>query len=146
MFHYNTYCNMKKIVSLSLTVLFFLATIPACKKGGGGNNNCSETALQVNTTPANGSNERGLVGPDFPLQVNITAGLPTAGVTIEVSAGPETGGTSFFTQKLLDVKTAISNFSITNTPPTTICKVNITVTSKSCASNKWTGSYTYSKK
>jgi hypothetical protein len=138
---------MKKIVSLSLTVFFFLVTISACKKGGGGgNNNCSETALQVNTTPANGSTEPAAPGPNFPLQVNITAGLPAAGVTIEVTAGAESGGTPFFTQTLPDVKTAISNFSITSTPSATPSIVRITVTSKSCASNKWTGSYRYSKK
>jgi hypothetical protein len=137
---------MKKIVLLSLTVLFFLATLPSCSKGGGGNGGCSEGTMTITTSPAIGSNDRGLVGPNFPLQVNISANLPAAGVTIEVSAGPETGGTPFFTQSLPDVKTAISNFSITNTPSTTVCKVNITVTSKSCASNKWTGSYTYSKK
>lgn len=142
-----TFCNMKKIVLLSLTTLFFLAIMPACKKGGGGgNNNCSETALQVNTTPANNSTEPAAPGPNFPLQVNITAGLPAAGVTIEVTAGPEAGGANFFTQTLPDVKTAISNFSITNTPSTTPSIVRITITSKSCASNKWTGSYRYSKK
>lgn len=135
---------MKKIVSLSLAALFFLAIIPACKKGGGGG--CSETALQVNTTPAINSTEPAAPGPNFPLQINITAGLPAAGVTIEVTAGPDAGGTPFFTQTLPDVKTAISNISITNTPSTTVCKVTITVTSKSCASNKWTGSYRYSKK
>jgi hypothetical protein len=138
---------MKKIVLLSLTTLFFLAIMPACKKGGGGgNNNCSETALQVNTTPANNSTEPAAPGPNFPLQVNITAGLPAAGVTIEVTAGPEAGGAPFFTQTLPDVKAAISNFSITNTPSTTPSIVKITITSKSCASNKWTGSYRYSKK
>lgn len=137
---------MKKIVSLSLFVLFFLSMLSSCSKGGGGNDNCSETAMQVTTTPGNGTTEPPAPGPNFPLQVNITASLPNAGVTIEVSAAPEAGGTAFFTQTLTDVKTAISNFSITNTPPTTVCKVNITITSKSCASNKWTGSYRYSKK
>ena len=136
---------MKKIVSLSLAALFFLATIPACKKGGGGGG-CSETALQVNTTPAINTTEPAAPGPNFPLQVNVTAGLPAAGVTIEVVAAPDAGGTPFFTQTLPDVKTAISNLTITNTPSTTVCKVTITVTSKSCASNKWTGSYRYSKK
>ena len=137
---------MKKIVLLSLTALLFLATIPACKKGGGGNNGCSETALQVNTTPAINTTEPAAPGPNFPLQVNITAGLPAAGVTIEVTAGAEAGGAPFFTQTLPDVKTAISNFNITNTPSATPSIVKITITSKSCSSNKWTGSYRYSRK
>lgn len=136
---------MKKIALLNLAILFLLATVPACSKGGGGNN-CSETALQVSTTPANNSNEPAAPGPDFPLQVNITAGLPAAGVTIEVTAGAEAGGTPFYADKLDNVKTAISNFTITKTPPATACIVKITVTSKSCASNKWTGSYRYSRK
>lgn len=138
---------MKKIVLLSLTTLFFLATISSCKKGGGGGNgNCNETAMTVTTTPANGSTEPAGPGPNFPLQVNITASLPSAGVTIEVSAAPEAGGAAFFTQTLPEVKTAISNFSIANTPSTTPSIVKITITSKSCASNKWTGSYRYSRK
>lgn len=137
---------MKKIVSLSLSVLFFLSMLSSCGKGGGGNDNCSETAMVVTTDPANGSNLPAAPGPSFPLQVNISASLPNAGVTIEVTAGPEAGGASFFTQTLPDVKTAISNFAITNTPSTTPCIVKITITSKSCASNKWTGSYRYSRK
>lgn len=138
---------MKKIVLLSLTTLFSLSILSSCSKGGGGGNgNCNETAMTVTTSPANGSTEPAGPGPNFPLQINITASLPTAGVTIEVSAAPEAGGAAFFTQTLPDVKSAISNFSIANTPATTACKVNITITSKSCASNKWTGSYRYSRK
>lgn len=139
---------MKKIVIVSLTVLFFWAMMPACKKsgGGGGNNNCTETALQVNTSPAINTIDPPAPGPDFPLQINITAGLPAAGVTIEVTAGPEAGGANFYTQTLPDVKSAITNLTITNTPSGTPSIVKITITSKSCATNKWTGSYRYSKK
>lgn len=138
---------MKKIVLFSLIALFALAIVPSCgKKGGDDNGSCSETALQVTTTPANGSTEPAAPGPNFPLQINITAGLPTGGVTIEVTAGAEAGGAPFFTQTLSDVKTAVSNLSITNTPSTTPSIVKITITSKSCASNKWSGSYRYSKK
>jgi hypothetical protein len=137
---------MKKIVLFSLFILFALAIVPSCGKKGGSDGSCSETALQVTTTPANGSTEPAAPGPNFPLQINITAGLPTGGVTIEVSAGAEAGGSPFFTQTLPDVKTAVSNVSITGTPSTTPSIVKITITSKSCASNKWTGSYRYSKK
>jgi hypothetical protein len=138
---------MKKIVLFSLIILFALAIVPSCGKGGGSDNgSCSETALAATTTPANGSTEPAAPGPDFPLQINITAGLPTAGVTIEITAGAEAGGTPFFTKTLTDVKTAISSVTITSTPATTPSIVKITITSKSCASNKWTGSYRYSKK
>ncbi|WP_315818840.1 hypothetical protein [Paraflavitalea speifideaquila] len=65
------------------------------RQKGGGNDNCSESALQVSTTPANGSTEPAGPGPNFPLQVNITANLPTDGVTIEITAGAESGGTPF---------------------------------------------------
>lgn len=135
---------MKKIVLLSLTLLT-LAAVSSCSKGGG-NGSCSEAAMQVTTTPAVNTTEPAAPGPNFPLQVNITAGLPAAGVTIEITAGAESGGAPFFTQTLPDVKTAVSNFSITNTPSATPSLVKITITSKSCASNKWTGSYRYSKK
>jgi len=137
---------MKKIVLFSLAVLFAFIITPSCGKGGSDNGSCSETALQVTTTPANGSTEPAAPGPNFPLQINITAGLPTGGVTIEVTAGAEAGGAPFFSQTLSDVKTAVSNLSITGTPSTTPSIVKITITSKSCASNKWTGSYRYSKK
>ena len=139
---------MKKIVLFSLVVLIALAiVVPSCgKKGGDDNGACSETALQVTTTPANSSTEPAAPGPNFPLQINITAGLPTAGVTIEVTAGAEAGGAPFFSQTLNDVKTAVSSLSITGTPSTTPSIVKITITSKSCATNKWSGSYRYSKK
>jgi hypothetical protein len=139
---------MKKIVLFSLAVLFALALVPSCGKGGGGGGTtpCSETGLQVTTTPATGSVEPAGVGPDFPLTINITAGLPTAGVTIEVTAAPEAGGANFFTKTVTDVKVAQTSMTITGTPAATASLVKITVTSKSCATNKWTGSYRYSRK
>jgi hypothetical protein len=138
---------MKKIVLFSLAVLLAFIIVPACGKGGGGGSEpCSETGIQVTTTPANGTTEPAAPGPDFPLTLNITAGLPTAGVTIEISVGPEAGGTPFFTKTLTDVKTASSSVTITGTPSATPSLVKITVTSKSCNTNKWTGSYRYSRK
>ncbi|MDF2190892.1 hypothetical protein [Paraflavitalea sp. CAU 1676] len=137
---------MKKIVFLNLIALSVILVSPSCGGKGGDPKPCSETALQVTTTPANGTTEPAAPGPNFPLQVNITANLPSAGVSIEVKAEPDAGGSAFFTQTLPDVKTNISNFTITNTPSGAVSKVTITVTSKSCASNKWTGGYRYSKK
>ena len=135
---------MKKLSLYGLAILFILATMPNCKKGGGGGG-CSETALAVSTTPANNSTEPPAPGPDFPLQINITAGLPAAGVTIEIKAHPESSTTNFFTSNTSSTNSS-NTFNITGTPTATSAKVDITITSKSCASNKWTGSYRYSRK
>jgi hypothetical protein len=138
---------MKKPILLSLIVAAVLmGTLPSCgKKGGGG---CSEATITVTTLPAVGTNEPPAPGPDFPLTVNITAGLPSAGVTIEIKARPETpaNASPFFTKTENNVTAATNNFTILNTPVTTTCVVDITVTSKSCNTNKWTGSYRYSRK
>ncbi|WP_276479636.1 hypothetical protein [Paraflavitalea pollutisoli] len=138
---------MKKIVVFGLLALSIIAITPAC--GGKGKDDpkpCSETAMIVSTDPANGSTQAPGIGPNFTLTVNITANLPSAGVEIKVTAAPEAGGAAFYTQTLSDVKTNVSTFTITNTPATTASKVDITVTSKGCNTNKWTGSYRYSKK
>jgi hypothetical protein len=138
---------MKKPILLSLIVVSVMAVMSSCGgKGGGGG--CSETAITVSTTPAVGTNEPPAPGPDFPLTVNISAGLPSAGVTIEIKARPETpaNASPFFTKTENNVTSATNNFTITNTPAGTTCVVDITVTSKSCNTNKWTGSYRYSRK
>jgi hypothetical protein len=137
---------MKKPILLGLTVVFMLAALPACKKKG--SSGCSEPAIQVTTTPATGTSEAPAPGPDFPLTVNVTSGLPSAGVIIEVKARPETpaGSAPFFTQTSSNVNSASTSYTITNTPSATTCVVEITVTSKSCNTNKWTGSYRYSRK
>lgn len=137
---------MKKFAQYCLLALSILTLAASCGGKGGNDKPCSEAAMSVSTDPAIGSTATPAPGPNFPLQVNISANLPAAGVTIQVTATPEAGGNAFFTQTLNDVKTAVSNFSITNTPVSTTCKVDITITSKSCSNNKWTGSYRYSRK
>jgi hypothetical protein len=137
--------NMKKLIIPVVAAAFMLLTMQNCSKGGGGS--CSEPAMTVVTTPANGSVEPPGVGPNFDVQVNITANKPSAGVTIEVKAHPDGSSTNFFTTNPPVSSTNANNtITITGTPPTVACVVEIIVTSKSCASNKVTLSYKYSKK
>jgi len=74
--------------------------------------------------------------------------VPAVGVSIVVNARPETpaGAPIFFTQTHATVTNTTDNFTITGTPTGVICVVDITITSKNCSTNKWTGSYRYSKK
>jgi hypothetical protein len=133
---------MKKLF-LPLVAAAFVLLLQSCGKGGGGG--CSEPTMTVVTVPANGTVEPPAPGPDFPLQVNITANKPSAGVTIEVKAHPEGNSTNFFTSTISSTN-ANNNFTITGTPAATTCVVDIVVTSKSCATNKVTLSYKYSRK
>lgn len=135
---------MRSILSL---LLIILAGVASCKKSSG--SGCGEATIQVNTTPTtvNSHVEPPSPGPDFPLNITISSGMPAAGVTIEIAAKPETpaGAAAFF--NVSQSSTSASNdFSITGTPSSVSCIVTITVTSKSCNSNKWTGYYRYSKK
>ncbi len=136
---------MKKIVSFTIIVLMLVIGSQACKKSGGGGGECSEPALAVTTTPASNTTEPPAAGTSFPVMVNITGNLPAAGATIDIKARPENSNTAFYTESKL-ATAAISNFTITNTPLGTPAIVEITITSKSCATNKWTGSFRYSRK
>ena len=111
-------------------------TFSYCGKGGG-------------TTPADpcktGSTEAIAPGPTFPLRVSVSSTMPASGVTIEVKAHPEGSTTNFFSDSK-STTTKDNDFTITSTPSTVICVVDIVVTSRTCTTNKWTGSYRYSKK
>jgi hypothetical protein len=135
---------MKKLTLIVVAAALVFVTMQSCGKGGGGG--CSEPAMTVVTVPANGTVEPPGPGPDFPLQVNITANKPSAGVTIEVKAHPEGSSANFYTSGAVSSTNANNNFNITGTPQTVICQVDIVVTSKSCATNKVTLSYKYSRK
>ena len=132
---------MKKLLSLTLCVIFIIGVMPYCKK----KKTCSETPMQVTTTPAIGSTEAPAPGPDFPLRVTISANMPAAGVTISVKARPDAGGNFFFTESRSSTS-ANNDFTIKNTPVTTVGLVEITVTSNGCSSNAFTGTYRYSRK
>lgn len=129
---------------LSTCLIFLLGTI-ACQKGTGGGN-ANEESLVIQTVPiANGHVEAAAPGPDFPLRVTVTSAMPASGVKIEVTAKPDGGTVAFFTQSKTST-TATTDFTITGTPTSVTCIVEITVSSVSSSSNKWTGNYKYSRK
>ncbi|MFT3937157.1 MAG: hypothetical protein QM726_26330 [Chitinophagaceae bacterium] len=132
---------MKKLVlALSMIALVFTGFL-SCKKS----KTDSEPYLTVETTPANKSNNLNILGPDFPLKVEITSVMPAKGVKIVVNAMQDGGTTAFFSAT--SNSTAPQNdYTITNTPSGVTCVVTITVTSLSQSSNTWSGSYRYSKK
>jgi len=132
---------MKKIAFAFILAALVVALLPSCKKSGTDN----EAGLVVETTPANKSNNLNILGPDFPLKVEITSAIPASGVKIEITASPETASTPFFTASG-NTSAPQNNYIITNTPNGVTCVVNITVTSLSKASNVWKGTYRYSKK
>jgi hypothetical protein len=79
--------------------------------------------------------------------VTVTDGMPAAGVSIAVTARKDsTNSTPFFTETRANVTMTTSNFTITNTPTGVSCIVETVVTSKSCNTNQWKGSYRYSGK
>ena len=145
--YFRTYIftTMKKTILLGWTVLMILfAVSPACKKNKNGDG-CGESAIKVTTTPAVGTVDPPAPGTSFPLIVNITDGMPSSGVSIEVKARKdESNSTPFFTQTRDGMSS--NSFTITDTPPGVTCIVEITVTSKSCNTNKWSGSYRFSGK
>ena len=134
---------MKQAISIALIVI--CAGILSCGKGSG--DDCTETGLEFTTTPALSSVEPAGVGPDFPLTVTITQPVPPQGVTIVITARPEnpSSSTPFFTETK-SVTGSVNNFTITNTPQNVQSIVEITATSNSCNTNKFSGSYRYSRK
>lgn len=137
---------MKKTFYIWSAVLLLMLSMPYCKKKKPAPDACTtEATLSVTTNPASGSTQAPAPGPTFPLKVTINSTIPASGVTIDVKAKQEGGTTNFYSEtKTSTVKD--TDFTITNTPNTVTCVVEITVTSKTCATNKWTGSYRYSKK
>jgi len=132
---------MKKFfLAFSMIAIVFTGFL-SCKKS----KTDSEPMLTVETTPANKSNNLNILGPDFPLKVEITSAIPAKGVKIVINAVPEGSSTAFFSAT--SNSTAQQNdYTITNTPSGVTCVVTITVTSLTQASNTWTGTYRYSKK
>lgn len=136
-----------------LLSLFFISSIlvsSGCKKsgggGGGGGGGTTEANLAVTTNPANGSVQAASNGP-FDLVVTVTSTMPPSGVKVEINARKDDGTNPapFFTSTN-NSTTAANNYSITGTPATTQCIVDIKVTSLTKPTNIWTGSYRYSRK
>lgn len=138
---------MRKLSIVLLMSALALIAMPACKKNKGGGGGTNEVNLSVETTPGTGTTEAPAPGPDFPLKVEIKSTMPPSGVKIEVSAKQD-GSTAapFFSTSSNTTSASNNNFSITGTPKTVICVVDVKVTSLSKPTNIWTGSYKYSKK
>lgn len=133
---------MKKIIFVLLLAAFAINFFPSCKK----NKDDNEAGLAVTTTPANNSNNLNILGPDFPLKVEITSTMPAQGVKIEVSAIKEGSSDPAFFTASNNSSAPVNNYTITNTPSGATCVVTIKVTSITKSTNVWTGTYRYSKK
>lgn len=136
---------MKKLFFAIVGLLTITAFAQCSSKSKSNDGPCSETQLQVTTTPANGSVTPPQVGSDFLINVNITSGFPASGAKISVLAKNEVNN-----QVVLDATSAatagINNITITGTPVATSVVVTVSVSSNSCAENKWTGTFRYSRK
>ncbi len=135
---------MKKASLILLLSMIVFSVTPSCKKSNSGGT--AEATLVVETTPTAGSTEAPAPGPDFPLTVEVKSTMPPSGVKIEVSAKKDGSADPAFFTSSKNSSASQTNFTITGTPATVVCIVNITVTSLSKPSNVWTGSYRYSKK
>jgi hypothetical protein len=137
---------MKKIILLGLALLLVLAVTESCKKKKDDNNNnrCGETEIKAVTSPASGTTDPPGLGPDFPLVVNIEP-MPASGASVTVSAKKDGSSTTYFTETRDNASTS-NLFQITGTPAGVTCVVEVTVTSKTCNTNQWKGSYRYSAK
>jgi hypothetical protein len=136
---------MKKIILLGLAVLLVIAGAVSCKKKKNGNEGgCGEQAIKVTTIPAINTVDPPAPGTDFPLVVNIET-MPPSGATVIVNAKSENNGTVYFTETR-EKASASNSFTITKTPPGVSCLVSITVTSATCNTNTWSGTYRYTAK
>lgn len=137
---------MKTIRYLSFIAFLFVLAGTSCQKSPS-NNLADEENITVQTSPVTTGNhvEAPAPGPTFPLKITITSKVPSGGVRIDVLARPDGSTTPFFTESKNSSATD-NNFIITGTPKTVVCVAEITVTSNTKASNKWTGSYRYSSK
>jgi hypothetical protein len=139
---------MRKILfNVFAAVILLSGMAGSCKKKSNGGGGTNEPALNVTLDPPANSLQPPAAQTTFPLTVTVTSTMPAAGVTIDVSCKKDDGSSdpAFFTTSV-SASTAASNINITNTPIGVICVTTVTVTSKSTSSNKWTGSYRYSRK
>lgn len=140
---------MRKSLFYSFIILSLtLGMAGKCSKGsGGGTNPPSEANLAITLDPPASSSQPPAPLTTFPLKVTITSTMPSQGVTIVVSAKKDDGSPDppFFTENR-STSNAVSDFNITNTPLSVVCLVTVTVTSKTKATNTFTGTYRYSRK
>ena len=133
---------MKKLLVFCLVSFTAIVLFTACKK----NSEPAEAGLVAETTPANNSNNLNILGPDFPLKVEITSAMPAQGVKIDITAKKESSADPAFFTSTNNTTAPQNNYTITNTPSGATCIVTITVTSLTKSNNVWMGSYRYSKK
>ncbi|TBR18376.1 MAG: hypothetical protein EPO57_07160 [Chitinophagaceae bacterium] len=107
----------------------------------------AEASLQVTLDPAANSVQPPAPQATFPLKVTINSTMPAQGVTIAISSKKDDGSVdpAFFTASQ-NSTVAVNDFTITGTPVSIICITTVTVTSRTDANNKWTGTYRYSRK
>ncbi|MEO6316003.1 MAG: hypothetical protein ABIU63_07080 [Chitinophagaceae bacterium] len=133
---------MKKIALAFVLAAVVCTALISCKKSQA----ATEPILSVETTPANKSNNLNVLGPDFPVRVEITSGMPANGVRIDITANTEGAAMPFFTSSTTHTEAPQNNYIITGTPDGVTCVVSIMVTSLTKTSNVWKGEYRYSKK
>jgi len=125
--------------------------LSSCKKGssggGGGGGGGGEATLNVTINPPVNSVQPAAPQADFPVSVTINSAMPPQGVTIVVSAKKDdgSGAPDFFSTSLV-TSNATNNFTITNTPVSVVCVATVTVTSRTSATNTWTGTFRFSRK
>ncbi|MEP6748064.1 MAG: hypothetical protein ABJB86_10080 [Bacteroidota bacterium] len=134
---------MKKIAFALSIIALAIVVLPSCKKNNATN---TEAGVTAETTPAINSNNLNILGPDFPLKVEITSAMPPGGVKIEVVAKKDGSADPAFFTATNNTTAPQNNYTITNTPSAVTCVVTVTVTSLSKSGNVWTGVYRYSKK
>lgn len=139
---------MRAIFYSFLSVLL-MTSFFSCGKGGGNSpepNPPAEAPLTVVTDPAVNAVQAPAPAP-YTVKVTVTSTMPANGVKIDVTARKDDGsGASPFFTTTLNTSSAASTITINNTPANTQCLVEVKVTSRSTASNTWTGSYRFSSK
>lgn len=136
-------------VFITTSILFGVAG--SCgKDGGGGGGNPppgGEATLVATTNPPNNSTQPASVDVDFPVRIIISSTMPPQGVTVDVTSRIDDGsGTPAFFSTSINTSATTIDVTITGTPLNVICLVNVTITSRSTLTNKWLGSYRYSRK
>ena len=132
---------MKQSHYLLLSLILLFTWSASCKKNPPSNTG----SIVIQTSPASGSNQAPAPGPDFPLTVTITAGMPASGVKIDVTARAEGSVTPFFSTSQ-NSSNPVNNFVITGAPQGVTSVVDVTVTDLGNVNSKATASYRFARK
>jgi hypothetical protein len=141
---------MKKFLLQIFLMPVIVFGIASCSSkggsGGGGGGGGGEANLAVTLNPPVNSVQPAAPQTDFPLTVSITSAMPSQGVTIDVVVKKDDGSGAIVFQETRNSTAADNNFTITSVPTGVVCVTTVTVTSKTKATNTWTGSYRFSRK